>query len=500
MNNLANSYHVLGRHTDALKLRQEALAVNRAKQGPDHPDTLRIMSNMTNNYVALGRHTDALKLREEVLALNKARLGADHPDTLASMSGLANSYSALGRLSDALKLREEVLALNKARLGVDHPDTLKSMNNLANSYAALGRHADALKLREETLALRKATLGPSHPDTLRIMSNLANSYAALGRHADALKLREETLALRKARLGPSHSDTLMAMNNLATSYAALGRHAEALKLCEQVVALSKPKLGPDHRVTLESMNNLAGSYIAAGEPARAVAILQETLTLRQRRLKAESGNRAEQCCLAWTHGQIGEAERARLDYAAAARAYARSVEMFENLGQAGALKDPYFRGRLSDYRHWLPLCHKALQAVKDLDFALQQPAEEVPQLLNLRLRSLLKEEKLVAAAESAAKLKERAGDKAEQLYDAACAHALCAAAAMQAKDPVAGAVPKAPGSEQLAEEALTLLQQAVAKGFKNAAAHMKQDKDLDALRARVDFQKLLAKLEAANKD
>jgi hypothetical protein len=71
------------------------------------------------------------------------------------------------------------------------------------------------------------------------------------------------------------------------------------------------------------MNNLAISYIAVGEAASAVAILQETLTLRQRRVKAKPANSAEQCYLAWTHGQMGDAERARLDYAAAARAYAR---------------------------------------------------------------------------------------------------------------------------------------------------------------------------------
>jgi hypothetical protein len=92
-------------------------------------------------------------------------------------------------------------------------------------------------------------------------------------------------------------------------------------------------------------------------------------------------------------------------------------------------------------------------------------------------------------------MQERACDKAEQLYGAACAYALCAGAAKQAKSPVAGA----PVPEKLAEEALALLKQAVAKGFKNSA-HMKQDKDLDGLRARVDFQKLLAKLEAAKKD
>ena len=38
------------------------------------------------------------------------------------------------------------------------------------------------------------------------------------------------------------------------------------------------------------------------------------------------------------------------------------------------------------------------------------------------------------------------------------------------------------------------LQKAVAAGFKNAA-HMKKDADLDAVRARADFKKLMAELE-----
>jgi hypothetical protein len=39
------------------------------------------------------------------------------------------------------------------------------------------------------------------------------------------------------------------------------------------------------------------------------------------------------------------------------------------------------------------------------------------------------------------------------------------------------------------------LKQAIAAGFKNAA-HMKEDKDLDALRGRDDYKKLVAALES----
>ena len=42
-------------------------ALQKAKLGPDHPDTLASMNNLADSYDALGRHADALKLREETL-------------------------------------------------------------------------------------------------------------------------------------------------------------------------------------------------------------------------------------------------------------------------------------------------------------------------------------------------------------------------------------------------------------------------------------------------
>ena len=108
-------------------------------------------------------------------------------------------------------------------------------------------------------------------------------------------------------------------------------------------------------------------------------------------------------------------------------------------------------------------------------------------MLDIRVRFLLKEQKPAAAVESAAKLKQLAGDKPDQLYDAACLYALCAGADRTGPD-------TARLAKECADEALTLLKHAVARGYKNAA-HMKQDQDLAALRQRADFQKLLPELE-----
>ena len=42
------------------------------------------MNNLADQLRALGRHAEALKLREETLTLMKAKLGPDHPDTLSA--------------------------------------------------------------------------------------------------------------------------------------------------------------------------------------------------------------------------------------------------------------------------------------------------------------------------------------------------------------------------------------------------------------------------------
>jgi tetratricopeptide (TPR) repeat protein len=79
------------------------------------------------------------------------------------------------------------------------------------------------------------------------------------------------------------------------------------------------------------------------------------------------------------------------------------------------------------------------------------------------------------------------GVSAGTLYDSCCIFSLASAAT---KDDTKL-------SDQYATRALELLREAVAKGYKKIA-HMKQDKDLDPLRSRDDFQKLLAQLEAGD--
>jgi eukaryotic-like serine/threonine-protein kinase len=278
---LATSYRELGRHTDALALCLETLALQKAKLGPNDAETLTTMNKLGVVYISLGRFADAVKVLEETLALRRAKLGPDHNDTLLSMQYLANAYDGVDRYDDALTLREQTLAARKVKDGPRASATLFCMGNLTLSYTNVGRYNDALKLQEETLALAKDLLGPTHSDTISCMGNLGHSYEAMGRHADALQLRQETLVLRKARSGPDHQYTFRSMHNLATSYYSVGRYADAIKLHQEVLALQQAKLPVNHPDTLQSMWSLANCYTAVNRRADALKLYEETLALRR---------------------------------------------------------------------------------------------------------------------------------------------------------------------------------------------------------------------------
>jgi tetratricopeptide (TPR) repeat protein len=332
------SFKHLGEAKAATEQFELARALYATHRGPDHPDTLAVANNLANGYEALGRHDDALKLREETLALRRAGLGPDHPDTLASETNLAVSYERLGRPDDALRLREETLRRTRARLGNDHPDTFRGMNNLGISYTALGRHGKAAELHEATLALMTARFGPDHPNTLACRHNLAESYHALGRCGDALRLYEGTLELAKVKLPPDHEKTLLVMNNLAwllatAQDAAVRDPARAVELAATAARLAADNA--DYRGTLGTARYRAGDWRqAAGD-------LEAAIRLRG---PDDPANANEGFVLAMAYRRLGDGPAARAWFAKAdawlAKAKTRTDEMRRFRAEAAELVRP----------------------------------------------------------------------------------------------------------------------------------------------------------------
>jgi tetratricopeptide (TPR) repeat protein len=287
---LGHTYWFWGEYPLAIQQHQRALALRRARLGPDHPETLKTMVSLAQGYEAAGRITDALQLYQETLQLCEARSGPNDPETLWSMKGVGDAMMSAGRLEEATALYEEALRRAKTALEPDHNDTLIYMDKLADAYRRAGRLNEAVPLFEETLQRERAKpkLGPDHPNTLVTMNNLAVAYSAAGRFDAAVALLQETLTRMKAVFGPEHRETLNSLTHLGKTYRDAGRLDEAMPLLEEALKGKTARLGPEHYLTLISMGELATAYRKAGRLTEALPLFQETLRLHKVKFGADN--------------------------------------------------------------------------------------------------------------------------------------------------------------------------------------------------------------------
>jgi hypothetical protein len=112
---------------------------------------------------------------------------------------------------------------------------------------------------------------------------------------------------------------------------------------------------------------------------------------------------------------------------------------------------------------------------------------------NARLRICQKAKDAAGCRQTAENWEKLNRTDSDSLYSAACFRSITASL-LRAADKSPGAIRSA---DDEADRAMAWLKQAVAAGFKNVA-HMKKDKDLDPLRDRDDFKKMMATMEGAN--
>jgi tetratricopeptide (TPR) repeat protein len=445
---LGDTFLLLGDADLAAEQFQRALAVHSNQLGPDNPETLLTTNNLAASLRALGRFSDAMRLHEQNLAARTTKLGDNHADTVQTMENLATVYADLGRYPDGLRLREKVVAIRRTKLGPADPLTLKALNNLANSYSELHRDADALKIDEEVLALLQAKFGADHSETLDCRNNLALDYAAVGRFQDALKFQKETLKLHQAKLGKDHPASLVCMHNVAKAHIDLKQYEEAVKVLEETLTLQKIKPGPDHPDTLQSMYSLANSYGFLNRYEDALKFHREALELRKTKLGPDN--------------------------------------------------------RMTLYSMWgvganLIKLNRGAEAIPIIDECLRRAAGDAAEssfsgLAEKRLR-YFEAAKDAEGCRTTAELWEKLPCRdADSCYNAALFRAVAA-----------GLFRTAPGAEAArtaddqAVRAIAWLQKAIAAGFADLD-RLNKEKDLDPLRAREDFKKLLGELQAKRKE
>ena len=102
-----------------------------------------------------------------------------------------------------------------------------------------------------------------------------------------------------------------------------------------------------------------------------------------------------------------------------------------------------------------------------------------------------------AALATATKRRDLGWDPAVDAYEAACMLALCVP--IVENDDKLDAPKRQDEMQFYADQAIAMLRDAVAKGYKNIE-HLKNDKYIGAIREREDFKKIVAELEAKTKE
>jgi serine/threonine-protein kinase len=409
---------------------------------------------------------------------------------------LAGSHSHLGILltktshpKEAEAELRQALAIYQ-RLAAEFPSVVEYRNDLAschNSLAILmqttGRFPEAEAAYGEALKTRRALAAdfPAVPqyrhDLAGILNNLGNLQAETGHPKEAEASATEALAIQKQLVAdlptvPLHREQLArCYNNLGVLLKDTERPKEAEAAYREALAVQQRLAAefptvPGYRWELAGSHFNLGSLIKdQGRLEEAERLFHEALAIQKRLVADFPAVPDYQCDLVNTLDGLAELARGRKEYAAARKLLEEARLPLQATLDASP-RHPFYREVFCTHRQFLAA-------------------------------TLLELGEYAAAAEAARDLARIAFNPAEDAYKAAGFFARCIPLAEQDK--------KLSGSRRqevaksYGDRAMEALRQALDKGYKDIA-HLQKDKDLDPLRQREDFQKLLADVQDKSRD
>jgi serine/threonine-protein kinase len=483
----------------------------------------------------IGSKATALEAGEQAVALWEELLRAD-AGSVPVWRGLAESYERtgnlqgrLGRPAEALRRTEQAFEL-RSRLAAAEPAKQESQEALAQTHTQIGRwHAALGQLEPARTAFLRAqeqwppvgTPAPTNPESL---IKLARTYSLhglvavrLGRVAEAEQLLQQAREHRAAfaRANPTSS---LVQAELAENWLQLGdvqllanvNPAAAQAHYEQALALLE-KLAHDNPAVVDFQRRLAETYgrlaqttLQSGRLAESLRHLQQTTALFDKLAQINSEEVDIRFSAARIQYHVNIVRLALGQGPAARAALVRVRQLAEGLVKSNPDNDEY-RDLLADACQVLGSLARNDGQLDDAAAAFREGIRHqqaalgrAPECTRYRLGLAGGYEQLTRVlcdlgrpAEAAAAARERrrfAQGDAGELYAVARTLALCIPVVGRGK-PALGA-DEYRQQEAYAEEAVACLGQALAAGFAEVE-RLRTDPDLEALRNREDFRRLL---------
>jgi serine/threonine-protein kinase len=418
------------------------------KMRPQFPNDDKLLTSLAANYrnlantLRMGRKTkDGIAAAKSALQLWSGRAEANAKEPYVrqhqgiTLHILALLYEQAGDFDAADKSLRQVVEIHKDMVD-RYPSIGRYQHDLANSYVNYASLLEQIRRPEQAL------------ETLLLSQPIREKLAAQN---PGLPYYRETLVELLAQLGRLYFRT----RQEAQAYAAWRQavaHLEHIE-CNSATAVEV------HSKVADSLNLMAQGLLGKGDVAGAIEQTRRELSIREK--------------LAARDKPLPAA--------------------FYSLGAA--------QGRLAAYLHRANKPEEALswaeKSARTWDRALEKASGAEKTFGRLQRAAAVAQSgdhrRAAAEAEDLVKIPRLGGPV---LYDLACVFALSSAAAR--KDPKLSEAERVRVTDDCGTKAMAALRQAVQNGYRDAA-HMKADTDLDALRHREDFKKLLAQLQGKGK-
>ena len=214
-----------GRHTDAVKVLQDAINRIDVKDPAKQIDLLRLLESLAKSYRWLGRYGQAYENLERAKSIAEAsgeRLKTAEPATAAL-------YKDLG-------LYQQAMALYR-NLGPTGPDD-EFHFIIANLFNLMGQPQRAIEVLEPHLRIADCELDPNHPKAGELLSNLGGYYTQTGQYEKAYTALERAITIFE-KAPKQQSKIGEALNEMGILQSILGQHSKALSLYDRSLALGK---------------------------------------------------------------------------------------------------------------------------------------------------------------------------------------------------------------------------------------------------------------------
>ena len=162
---------------------------------------LTVQSNLANSYQMLGRLGEALRLRRDVYSGRLKLNGDQHADTLLAVTNYASSLLSLQRFGEVKSLLRKAIPVAPRVLGESDSVTLKMRGCYAEALksdpgATLDDVREAVTTFEELERTARRVFGVAHPITKGLEKCLRDARAAFhARESDVESIREGVEAM-----------------------------------------------------------------------------------------------------------------------------------------------------------------------------------------------------------------------------------------------------------------------------------------------------------------